>query len=61
LRNENTISYDTTIFYKGMPKEEKSNFAEFAPFIILGVIAGVGVLAYTRIKKRKKKSLNQTS
>ena len=61
LRNENTISYDTTIFYKGMPKEEKSNFAEFAPLIILGVIAGVGVLAYTRIKKRKKKPLNQTS
>ncbi|MGQ0795378.1 MAG: COG1361 S-layer family protein [Nitrosopumilaceae archaeon] len=61
LRNENMISYDTTIFYKGMPKEEKSNFAEFGPFIILGVIAGIGVLAYTRIKKRKKKPLNQTS
>jgi hypothetical protein len=61
LRNENTISYDTTIFYKGMPKEEKSNFAEFVPFIILSVIAGIGALVYTRIKKRKKKPLNQTS
>ena len=61
LRNENTISYDTTIFYKGMSKEETSNLPEFTPFVILGVLAGIGVLVYTRIKKKNKKTVNQTS
>lgn len=61
LRNENTISYDTTIYYKEMLKEETSNLPEFIPFIILGVLAGIGVLVYTRIKKKNKKTVNQTS
>jgi len=61
LRNENTISYDTTILYKDMSKEETSNLPEFMPFIILGVLAGIGVLVYTRIKKKNKKTVNQTS
>ncbi len=61
LRNENTISYDTTISYKGMSKEKTSDIPEFTPFIILGILAGIGVFAYTRIKKKNKKKLNQTS
>jgi len=61
LRNENTISYDTTILYKDTSKEETSNLPEFIPFIILGVLAGIGVLVYTRIKKKNKKTVNQTS
>lgn len=61
LRNENTISYDTTIFYKDMSKENTSNLPELAPFIILGVSAGIGVFVYTRIKKKNKKTVNQTS
>jgi len=61
LRNENTISYDTTILYKDMSKEETSNLPEFMPFIILGVLAGIGVFVYTRIKKKNKKTVNQTS
>ena len=61
LRNENTISYDTTILYKDMSKEERSNLPEFMSFIILGVLAGIGLLVYTRIKKKNKKTVNQTS
>ena len=61
LRNENTISYDTTIFYKDLSKENTSSLPEFTPFVILGVLAGIGVFAYTRIKKKNKKTLNQTS
>ncbi len=61
LRNENTISYDTTIYHKEMLKEERSSLTEFVPFIILGVLAGIGVLVYTRIKKKNKKTVNQTS
>jgi len=61
LRNENTISYDTSIFYKDMSKEKTSDIPEFTPFIILGILAGIGVFAYTRIKKKNKKKLNQTS
>ncbi len=61
LRNENTISYDTTIFYNDMSKEETSNLSEFIPFIIFGVLSGIGVLVYTRIKKKNKKTVNQTS
>lgn len=61
LRNENTISYDTTVFYEDMSKEETSNIPEFMPFVILGVLAVIGVLVYTKIKKRNKKTVNQTS
>jgi hypothetical protein len=60
LRNENTISYDTTIFYKDLSKEKTSSLPEFTPFIILGVLAALGVFTYTRFKKNKKIS-NQTS
>ena len=60
LRNENTISYDTTIFYKDMSKEKTSGLPDIMPFIILGVLAAIGVFAYTRIKKNKKIP-NQTS
>jgi hypothetical protein len=61
LRNENTISYDTTVFYEDVSKEETSNLPEFTPFIILGVLGGIGVLVYARIKKKNKKTVNQTS
>ncbi|MBI5378049.1 MAG: hypothetical protein HZA82_05440 [Thaumarchaeota archaeon] len=61
LRNENTISYDTTIFYKDISKEKTTNFQDFSSLIILGVLAGIGVFVYTRIKKKNKKTANQTS
>ena len=61
LRNENTISYNTTILYEDMSKEKTTIFQDFAPFIILGVSAGIGVFVYTRIKKKNKKTANQTS
>jgi len=44
-----------------MSKEERSNLPEFMSFIILGVLAGIGLLVYTRIKKKNKKTVNQTS
>ena len=47
--------------YKDMLKENTSSLPDFTPFIILGILAGIGVFAYTRIKKKNKKSLNQTS
>lgn len=53
LRNENTITYDTTIFYNDT-KDETSSLPDVSLFIILGIAAGAGVLAYARIKKRKK-------
>lgn len=61
LRNENTISYDTTIFYKDTSKDGTNSLPEYVPFITLGVLAGIGVFAYTRIKKKNKKAVNQTS
>jgi len=54
LRNENTITYDTTIFYKDTSKDEKSSLPEFVPFIILGIVVTVGVFVYAKIKKNKK-------
>ncbi|HSD05535.1 MAG TPA: hypothetical protein VLB45_07300 [Nitrosopumilaceae archaeon] len=53
LRNENTITYDTTVFYKDTSKDE-SGLPDASLFIILGIVAVAGVFAYYRIKKRKK-------
>lgn len=61
LRNENTISYNTTIFYKDIPKDERGSLPEYMPLIILGILVGIGFLVYVKIKKKNKKTLNPTS
>ncbi|MEX1996233.1 MAG: hypothetical protein WD884_02505, partial [Nitrosopumilaceae archaeon] len=62
LRNENTITYDTTIALKDTSQDKKPVLSDFVQFIILAVAAGVGVIVFT-IKKRKssKKAVQQTS
>jgi len=62
LRNENTITYDTTISLKDTSLDKKSVLPDVTQFIILAVAAGGGAAAFA-IKKRKKskKAVNQTS
>ncbi|MGQ0638610.1 MAG: hypothetical protein ACT4N1_04580, partial [Nitrososphaerota archaeon] len=62
LRNENTITYDTTIFLKDTSQDKKSVLSDFLQFIILAAVAGIGGAVFT-IKKRKstKKTVQQTS
>lgn len=62
LRNENTITYDTTIFIKDISQDKKSILPDITQSIILAVAAGGGAAAFA-IKKRKssKKAAKQTS
>jgi hypothetical protein len=62
LRNENTITYDTTVFLRDTSQDKKSDLSSFLQFIIIAAVAGAGGVAFT-IKKRKtsKKIVQQTS
>ncbi len=59
LRNENIITYDTTIFLKDN-SQDKSGLRDFSQFIILGIAAVIGGVAFA-IKKSRKKVAPKTS
>lgn len=61
LRNENTITYDTTIFLKDTSQDKKSILPDATQFIILAVAAGGGVAAFAIKKRKSKKAVKQTS
>ncbi len=54
LRNENIITYDTTILYKDTSKDSTATFADFSYLLILGAVLGGGGIAFTKIRKRRK-------
>ena len=59
LRDEIFETYDTTVFIPEMVKDaQQSSFdlTEYSQFIILGIIAIVGVISFSKIKKRKMES-----
>ena len=60
LRNENIITYDTTILLKDNSLDKKSDLLDFSQFIILGIAAVIGGAAFA-IKKRRKKIAPKTS
>lgn len=60
LRNENVITYDTTIFLKDNSQDKKSGLLDFSQFIILGIVAVIGGVAFV-VKKNRKKVTPKTS
>ena len=60
LRNENIITHDATIFLRDS-EVGKSDFADFSQFIILGVVAGIGGVAFVTIRRRKRKVASKIS
>lgn len=60
LRNENIITYDTTIFLKDNSLDKKSGLLDFSQFIILGIAAVIGGAAFA-VKKRRKKIVPKPS
>ena len=59
LRDEIFETYDTTVLIPDMTENtQQSSFdlTEYSQFIILGVIAIIGVVSFSQIKKRKKES-----
>jgi len=60
LRNENIITYDTTIFLKDNSLDKKSDLLDFSQFVILGIAAVIGGAAFA-VKKRRKKITPKTS
>ena len=59
LRDEIFETYDTTIFIEDTSKNEQPE-VDYSQFAILGIAAGIGGIAYTQIRKRKK-AASQTS
>ncbi len=58
LRDEHFLTYDTTVFIND-PSMNKESEVDYTQFLILPVVAGIGIFAFSRIKKRKKEE--QTS
>lgn len=59
LRDETFQTYETTIFIPDTTKdvqEQGFDLMEYSQFIILGIIAIVGAVSFSKIKKRKKES-----
>ena len=56
LREEHFIIYDTTIFIPNLAEDEVESEFDYSQFIILGAIAGIGGVAFSQIRKRKKES-----
>ncbi len=53
LRDENFLTYDTTIFLSDSSKNKQSEI-DYTQFLILPIAAGIGIVALSRIRKRKK-------
>ncbi len=60
LRDENVITYDTTISLKDNSLDKKSSLLDSSQFIILGIAAVIGGVAFV-VKKRRKKITPKTS
>ena len=53
LRDENFLTHDVTIFLSDSTKNQNSEF-DYSQLVILPIVAGIGIFAFSRIKKRKK-------
>ncbi|KKM23558.1 hypothetical protein LCGC14_1613960 [marine sediment metagenome] len=52
LRDEHFLTYDTTVFINDPSKNQESEI-DYSQFLIIPVIAGVGIFAFSRIRKKK--------
>ena len=57
LRDENFLTYDTTIFISDSSKNKQSEI-DYTQFIIVPIAAGIGIVAISKIRKRKKEQLS---
>ena len=57
LRDEKFITYDTTILINDPSKSQESEI-DYTQWIILSVAVGVGIVAFSQIRKRKKVETN---
>jgi len=53
VRDELFITYDTTIFINDPKLSQESEF-DYSQLVILPIVAGIGIVAFSRIRKRKK-------
>jgi len=60
LRNENIITYDTTIFLKDNSQDKKPGLPDFSQLMILGIAAAIGGAIFV-VKKARKKAVPKTS
>lgn len=56
LRDENFLTYDTTILIDDSSKNKQSEI-DYTQFLIIPIAAGVGAVAISRIRKRKKEQI----
>jgi hypothetical protein len=52
LRDEHFLTYDTTVFINDPSKNQESEI-DYSQFLILPVVAGIGIFAFSRIRKKK--------
>ncbi len=52
LRDEHFLTYDTTVFINDPSKNQESEI-DYSQFLILPVAAGIGIFAFSRIRKKK--------
>ena len=55
LRDEHFLTHETTIFVNDPLKNQESEI-EYSQWIILPVAAGIGILAFSKIRKRKQEA-----
>jgi hypothetical protein len=53
LRDEHFLTYDTTVFINDLSKNQESEI-DYSQFLILPVAAGIGIFAFSRIRKKKR-------
>jgi hypothetical protein len=53
VRDELFITYNTTIFINDPKLSQESEF-DYSQLVILPIVAGIGIVAFSRIRKRKK-------
>ncbi len=53
VRDELFITHDTTIFINDPKLSQESEF-DYSQLVILPIVAGIGIVAFSRIRKRKK-------
>jgi len=54
LRDEHFLTYDTTVLINDPSKNQESEI-DYSQFLILPVVAGAGIFAFSRIRKKKHK------
>ncbi len=63
LRDEIFKTHETTIFISDTSQDvddQGFDLMEYSQFIILGIVAIVGAVSFSKIKKRKKEAAKQT-